>query len=872
MQQRDPSSLIRMLTGLVAFLVTFLMASVASAETPKGEIREVEKDASGNQPTDGYAVEVGAGVSVQQLIKWHRANPNVKTGNELTWGMIHARNPNKVFPLCRLYKNDWRLGDESIWTNAARPCPLEHRTIALMAGYSGRIVIPGAKVETYAERMTRYEGLDAENTRLKSELKTLRGTTSPNVTPKPGDSAETIALKAKVSELETRNASLSTEKQTLTANNAALVTKFENSRHTGAPIGPLTYLAFGLALALTGLGTGYKAYHAGHKKALASSTAMVLAKPEKDIYTILPAATSREQTTVKRLAKTVTDSPESKRMREILKESANSENGAFTALKDRIAELERLLRVANSENERLKANPPQVHVSNSQVVMYPQSGVQPHASTVAQPPNGRTSSSMLGGFAAEILQFDSRLQIVYGGVNIQEQDPDAFNRLCNLRKTLMRMCKTPNTLTGLEAQTVDRGSDADTRATQPEIQLPKRAAVDNDSRAQMRKQHELAIEKLQKEHTEELLKKDLECARKIEDAAEDAKSGVMSSAAPVAAWKAKMSNDVLPWMLRYRAHLWSRNEKLTAEKAELADLVDKQATRIHDLERDLETKKQFFVAWTEYTDVVYQIEKAKRDRQQADIHEQTMRLVEISSDVTERARDFIGLDLEDMVRTHTRAIKHHPALSIPPNSLRTPSVPNFEEEVTRRPLTDDEPTVLVAIEDLHDIEAEKNVDTDRRFPPDRGFSGKRSMTPPYQMPAVKETNGTKRSSPPSSGTEASTFYVDCLMKTREVVKVLKDVFTSRPDYFVLDDESAPLVMYFLTGNAVSFKDMVPSWTKTDAEEFALPMGEALRIYSRPLGRSVYKKTLRPSNDLENPLPSIKDDDDLSEVPARDSSA
>jgi hypothetical protein len=156
------SCLSKLLTLMVAFLVAIVsFPSVLRAEVPPGQVQTVPSDATGKRVAPGIiAVEVGAGTSVEHVIRVYGPEYQKATGEPLTWGILQAANPSTTIPVCFVPQNGRKYiarGDTSIWDN----CPEDKKGVGLIAGHSGRIIIPGTRVETYASKMKQLEELKA---------------------------------------------------------------------------------------------------------------------------------------------------------------------------------------------------------------------------------------------------------------------------------------------------------------------------------------------------------------------------------------------------------------------------------------------------------------------------------------------------------------------------------------------------------------------------------------------------------------------------------------------------------------------------------------------------------------------------------------
>jgi len=175
-----------LLAAITFFAIVLGFPSSLLAETPAGEVRQVTSDARGNKVADAVVLEFGAGVSVEHVLRAYGPDYQRATGEPLTWEILQAANPNTTIPVCFAPQNGRKYigrGDTSIWDT----CPDEKKGIGLIAGHSGRIVIPSAHVETYASKMKRLEELEAcvkDADCLTQKLSALGGSASTSSTSK----------------------------------------------------------------------------------------------------------------------------------------------------------------------------------------------------------------------------------------------------------------------------------------------------------------------------------------------------------------------------------------------------------------------------------------------------------------------------------------------------------------------------------------------------------------------------------------------------------------------------------------------------------------------------------------------------------------
>lgn len=139
-----------------------LVTSSVSAGVPDWKFE------SRGQTEDGSPiVEIGRGLDVGAVVRAFRGmyadatkSADKPEGEELTWGIIQAANPNSTIPVCRIPQDGvmWRgRGDVSVLAN----CPADQQYMALIAGPSGRIRIPLKRVETVQQKLDRLAKQDA---------------------------------------------------------------------------------------------------------------------------------------------------------------------------------------------------------------------------------------------------------------------------------------------------------------------------------------------------------------------------------------------------------------------------------------------------------------------------------------------------------------------------------------------------------------------------------------------------------------------------------------------------------------------------------------------------------------------------------------
>lgn len=268
------------ITAMVAFMVTIMgFSPSAHADTPDGAIRTVQRD-SANKASDFPIVEVGRGVDVARVVQSFNAMYVKATGEQLTWKIIQAANPDTTIPVCGVPRDGHMYhgrGQTSIWTD----CPESQRYVGLIAGPSGRIKIPLTPVETYEniqKRLERTSECFDDPTCLKERLASLGGQSS-SVAPAPkAASSMTDAEKdQRLAELTAANVALSNENHRVVDAMGAL------GRRPPLPLSLIFALLVGVASAI-----GAHTY-AKRRPVAAASTALALHREKTTNKGIRPA-------------------------------------------------------------------------------------------------------------------------------------------------------------------------------------------------------------------------------------------------------------------------------------------------------------------------------------------------------------------------------------------------------------------------------------------------------------------------------------------------------------------------------------------------------------------------------------------------------
>lgn len=269
------------ISAMVAFMVTILgLSGPAHADTPDGTIRTVQRD-SANKASDFPIVEVGRGVDVARVVQSFRAMYLKATGEELTWRIVQAANPETTIPVCGVPRDGHMYhgrGQTSIWTD----CPESQRYVGLIAGPSGRIKIPLTPVETYENTQKRLERTSEcfdDATCLKERLASLGGQSSSVApTPKVASSMTDAEKDQRLAELTAANVALSNENHRVVDAMGALGRR---------PSFPLS-LIFSLFLSIASVIGGY--VYAKRRPAVAASTALAMHRERTTSRGIRPRA------------------------------------------------------------------------------------------------------------------------------------------------------------------------------------------------------------------------------------------------------------------------------------------------------------------------------------------------------------------------------------------------------------------------------------------------------------------------------------------------------------------------------------------------------------------------------------------------------
>lgn len=146
--------LYRIMVAIVMAFCCLIAAKSARADAPKGGYRVVETRSDGS-----IVLEVGERLYVETLIRDFGEMYKKTSGKDLTKQVLQAvsYNVKRTIPVCPTPKDgpSWiGRGDTTVWST----CPAEKQELWLIAGDT--VMIPVAKVETYAERATRLEALE----------------------------------------------------------------------------------------------------------------------------------------------------------------------------------------------------------------------------------------------------------------------------------------------------------------------------------------------------------------------------------------------------------------------------------------------------------------------------------------------------------------------------------------------------------------------------------------------------------------------------------------------------------------------------------------------------------------------------------------
>lgn len=169
-------STLAQLAVLVAFLAAFFTREIAAeASPPDGQIERVTTDAYGKKVSDNVvAVEIGKGVGFDTIKRVYGPGFKMTTGRDLTAMDVFSANKEQVFPACLTGRKKKPVrGDATVW----KDCQNESdQTIGLMAGPTGRIVIPTVKARSFAEveaALTASEACDRDIACLQKKIAAL---------------------------------------------------------------------------------------------------------------------------------------------------------------------------------------------------------------------------------------------------------------------------------------------------------------------------------------------------------------------------------------------------------------------------------------------------------------------------------------------------------------------------------------------------------------------------------------------------------------------------------------------------------------------------------------------------------------------------
>lgn len=464
MKQRESSFVLRLFAGLVAFLVAFSFAHMVEAETPQPGDMRLWKDAR----TGHWNVEVGERTSVSDVVRALGPLYREATGQELTWQIVWEKNPKNTIPVCLPARYTLDRSKE-VWTN----CPTEKKKLGLIAGPSGRLVIPfEAILETYdqkQDRLAKQDNCFKSKDCVGKQYVALGGTigTSSEVPPikpsvnneaKPGDSDEVVALKAKIATLETENASLTTKNAALVSTLSTKNVEIENMRKVPATV--LPKLAPVAGISVLGLGILFGAYlfsrvgkhnvrvaverHA-RELALVRAEANVVREPTR----ALPAGNPRDLTALRQVPATIVDSPASQQMQAALQEGTElvELRAAYKELKDvherALTQNQVLVDTNASLSQQLRdarnARPaPVVNIENAQVLVQAGNGAHAHAQTVPAPTSVPISNND-ADLEASIKRTEQRITDIRGRIfALPPTDPDRPRALVALNADLLQ--------------------------------------------------------------------------------------------------------------------------------------------------------------------------------------------------------------------------------------------------------------------------------------------------------------------------------------------------------------------------------------------------------------------------------------------------